>query len=104
MIASYLDDNVLKKGAIGNLRRLQSCLSRDNVAETALPGLEPDNCFLEVVSLKIRPQDVCKPQFRVTKLPEKVIAEPLFPSRTDKEVGINGVGIVQFRREEAFVD
>ena len=44
------------------------------------------NGFFKFLRRKIRPVCICKPEFRVSRLPKEIIAEPHIPARTNHKI------------------
>ena len=65
-------------------------------AETALPFGVPVDYGNERVGVEVEPQGLGKVKLRVRQLPDQEIADPLFPSGADEQIGLGG----EIHREE----
>ena len=57
-------------------------------SKSTLSALEVGNSGIEVAPTEIRPKDVAKIQFGISHLPKEEVADTLFATGADKQVGV----------------
>src|SRR5260221_1586188 len=73
-------------------------------SEPPFPSLVIGDCLIELFAAKVGPKTLADDDLGICELPEKKIADPEFPARPDKQVGIGNVFRREVLRNQALVD
>src|SRR5262249_58334364 len=73
-------------------------------AESPLAGRVLDQSCSQVVLAEVRPRLLDEDELRVRELPEQEVRDPLIARRTDQQIGIGQIWLVQRSGEGVFID